>query len=359
MPLPHAPLNTFPQPVSVLQLNPGQFNLDAPSRTNQTYINSTTPAFVPLNGGTANVSTLVVNKELLIKYSPSTFMDTVVNSNGVATVVQTTDSQFNVFGQQQVSSAGDLIASYTQGFTPGSPNFELFYGTGDPTVGTGSIQFLSSINGASGGIQVNGKAGEYMVVGDGNASLGTTTGNNGITVNSNGILINPGSNNSATLQDGSLDVNNKPIVNVSSINGSVYPPPVPLSFLIYNLTPGSTVATSGTSPVVVATKASSVAGKAYRVTCVYDVTFAGTTALGDYSELQITGTGVSVFSMCTSTYKEIDQSPAALIVPGNSKTSTAVFVDADGGGFNVEIIANSPTALFSYTFYSVSVEEMT
>jgi hypothetical protein len=249
---------------------------------------------------------------------------------------------------------GSLYEVYSQGFGANDPNYTM--ALFDSNLATlGSITFFSTINGIQGGIQIEGPQGEFMVVGAGNTSIGNISSGNGITVNSNGIVLNPGSNKPVQMQQGYFDMNNLAMSNVSSINGIVYPPSTP-NFLIYNLTPGSVVTTFGVSPVVVATQASSTTGKAYRVTCVYDVTFSGTTAIGDYSELQITGTGVSVFSMATSTYKEIDQSPAANIVPGNSKTSTAVFVDADGGGFNVEIIANAPTATFSYTFYSIAVE---
>ena len=282
-----------------------------------TYLNSNTPLFAPLGSGNSiTVSTInAVGGDITATWNANNFVDIFNATTTQGIINQTTSSINNTIAQKIVDANGASINSYTNFLSPGLAGI-IFSSPAPSTIA--SLTFDADVGGGNGGIQLEAENGETVTIGNGKVEV---TGANMV---------------------------------VSTINGLPYP--IPISFLIYNLTPGSSVSTLGITPVVVATQATSAAGKAYRVTCVYDVSTSGsTTVAGDYSELQITGTGVSIFSMETTTFNEL---VTPLITPGQSKTSSAVFVDADGGGFNVEIIANANNAVFDYTFYSVSVERL-
>ena len=281
-----------------------------------TFAAASKPYFAPLNGaGGITISTIsVAGGEITATWSPYNYLD-ISNIAGVQGIANVTVSTITNSITQQVTDAnGNPLSALTSTADDGSASILFSEGI----ISMGAVTFTNDIAGGNGGVSLIAENNEKVIVGN-----------------------------------GKVEVTGADLV-CSTINGVVVP--TPLTYLIYNLTPGVTFASNGATPVVAAVKSSSVAGKSYRVTCVYDVTTTGgTTVAGDYTELQITGTGVSVFSMETTTFNEL---VTPLITPGQSKTSVAIFEDADGGGFNLEIVANSATADFTYTFYSVVVEQL-
>ena len=294
----------------------GNLFLSRMSLPTATYAAASKPYFAPLNGaGGITVSSINISGGIIADvFSPGNSFQ-IFNVGGVQGYFNTTVSTIsNVVSQSVTNSSGVELSALDTVVNDGSASINFSQNT---TIQKASIDFNNDVGGGNGGVSLKGENNEQLTVGN-----------------------------------GKVEVTGADFV-CSTINGVQIPN---LAYLIYNLTPGVTFASNGGTPVVVAVKTPSVAGKSYRVTCVYDVTTTGgTTVAGDYSELQITGTGVAVLSMETTTFNEL---VTPLITPGQSKTSVAIFEDADGGGFNLEIVANSATANFTYTFYSVVVEQL-
>ncbi len=300
----------------------------APSAT---YAGAGIPYFFPY-GATLSTTTIIAStitgkvvqaEQLNVVPNAGTFFNvSTFNNSSTLQLNMVTDINYtNLINMSQLSG-GNVTTSATLEIPDNTQDFAIRHYVGN--VDANDIIFRSSLNGVAGGILID-TIGQVEINAD------------------EGVVINS-----------ELDMDNNAIVNVSSINGLVYPPTSPI-FLYNNVASPLVKTVSGSGGITnVATQATSELGSAYRITVVYDVTCSAPCASGDFSELQVSSTGIGIFSMRTSTFDEIDQA----IIPGMSRTSTAVFVDADGSGFSIDITSSSATANFAYNFYIISVERL-
>jgi hypothetical protein len=291
------------------------------------------------------------------------------------------------------------INQYIQGYlTAGTSNYTMQYTIVDPGVSSnvaGSISFLSSIGpGTGGGVDIQSQDGTAVIVGgesvysgvpskgnfllqsfvgddqaliahyssnavyqsqilfsggSGGAStitLQSGSGNVAVEVGQIGITMTPGASNAVTLMNGSFDVNNVPITNVSTINQALFPPVTYID--PYGASP--IFSTIGSSAVAVPMiPFSTIAGKTYQVSVEYSAVNGGGGNATDATSIGITnsnsGTGlygrfIGVDTWITDQTYDGYRANVTAIFPCNSNNSgqsVLELLDVTTGG-NVQIV---------------------
>lgn len=207
--------------------------------------------------------------------------------------------------QSVQNSNFSTIVSVKSGFDSNSTDYGITYATrtaGGSAVTKGYINFLSSVNGSTGGVQIYGQAGEFVSLAATNASLGNATGNNGVTVTPTFISINAGAaGRPIQLQQGYLDVNNLALSNVSTINGQKYPPG-PAGFVQF-INPASPIQVSTIANAATAVGIayfSTISTHFYRVTCEFGASNLGGGGATDSTGLAIDSDNSAVIEFIDS-----------------------------------------------------------
>ena len=299
---------------------------------------------------TPSFSTITTDDIFVQPSALASFVASGLGTNGISLSATTVGGagNGNIITQITTDPTGSTIKNVLTTEITATSNasitFEVAAGTSFSTIG--SIEFLSSINGVTGGIQIYGGDGEYVSLGAGNASLGNLVGDNGVTVTANSITINPGAvGRPVQLQEGYLDVNNLALSNVSTINGAKYPPgPAGFVQFINSNAPISVSTLANLTTAVPIAYFSTVAGNYYRVTCEFGASNIGGGAATDSSALIIDSENSAVIEFIDSWTVQQSYPPATYQTTASGIMEAAgtwmgvAAINATGSG-NVEAVA--------------------
>jgi hypothetical protein len=308
----------------------------------QTFTGRDIPLFIPNDGSisvsTINASTITAEQVEISNGSNAGWgvVPTGVSSIAETMIVQTNGNLLHIDTKTNVNAS--TLQTFVQGFPANAGNYIETYSTQDlagNSTTRGSIQFVSSLTGAGGGIELNGQDSTYFRVGDqgtdiglSNARLNTfinppnaasirhytpdgwssaidflggagnfssitlTTANNSnqVAVGAGGIDLTPGTGNDVLLTNGFFNMNGLGMSNVSSINGAEQQPVTYID--PYGASP--IFSTIGSSSVAIPMiPFSTIAGKTYQVSVEYSATNGGGGGANDVTMLGISNSNSS------------------------------------------------------------------
>lgn len=312
----------------------------------QNYVGDNIPLWLP-NDGTLSVSTIVTSTittgELAV-VPDSNMAYAVVGLEATSTIAAVSLIQpgYSALTEYVVANAnGSTIVGAAAGITNANGSYSETFFTKDlagNATTRGTIQIVSSLTGAGGGVQLTGQDSTYFRVGDqgtdiglSNARLNTffsppnglslrhytpdglqsginfnggvgnyssislVAGNNPATsiyTGINGIGLAPGAGNPVTLTNGYVNFNNSALSNVSSINGAQQQP---ISYLdAYGGTSPIFSTIGGSAVAIPMIPFSTVAGKVYQVSVEFSATNGGGGGANDETMIGISNSNSSV-----------------------------------------------------------------
>jgi hypothetical protein len=319
-------------------------------------------------------STITLNTLTVRPNANSVFGVAGIGSNGIGLGATTTTSANNIL---TMGSGPNVAAS---GFVAGQPAYAIEYGQSNTT--KAQIQMAPSFagQGPSGGVQLTGQNNEQFIVAnsattsvlgaqelstyftspstirmqhylsnvqdseilfDTNnkaiqliASLGS--GNtNSIAVGVGGIVLNPGSNQPVSVASGYVDLTNKPMSNVSSINGFQFNAPnYALNAWVNPGAPSNITTPASSSAVQPIVPFNTISGHTYMLCAEYGSSNVGGGGATDTTALliQTNGKGYFIDSWITDqTYATRYASATGFFIANDSNTTLSVTNETAGG----------------------------
>jgi len=319
-------------------------------------------------------STITLNTLTVRPNSNTVLSVSGIGTNGIGLTTVATTNQANVLTMSSGSN------TYVAGLAPGVPSYGMAYNGGATTYGAIEMAPSFAGQGPNGGVGIFGQSNEQLYIANnavtavqGGQELSTyftspstirmqhylntvqdseilfDTNNqaiqliaskqagvdNSIAVGLGGIVINPGSNQPATLASGFINVNNSALSNVSSMNGFQFTAPsYALNAWVNPAAPSNITTPASSSALQPIVTFNTIAGHSYMVCAEYASSNVGGGGATDQTSLvvQTTGKGYFIDSWITDqTYVNRYASATGFFVANDSNTILGAINDSAAG----------------------------